>query len=234
MTDAAGSWVDATIAGFRAMGASRYADAATYWLGARAALASADAHDPWRAAGQTNAGAAYLLLRRHDEADAALAEAERIWMRLLNDIATADVTLPGRSSSFHFSLASRNLQAFQDVERGRYVRQCEAGLAITRFNRSLLDAEPTSGDALIPDLASVLSDAVGARAVELRLVRATDPASEPADALYADKAAELAARYAPAVETLADGRRRLEAAVALTVLIRPGLGLETADAVPRA
>lgn len=232
MMDTRDGWVDATIAGFRAMGASRHADAAVHWLGAHTALASAAPHDPWLATSQTNAGAAHLLLRQQHEADMAFAEAERSWIRLLDDVATADVALPGRSSSFHFRLASRNLEAFQDVERARHAQQCEAGLAITRFNRALAGARqvPCDTHSLIP----LLSDALGARAADLRLLGAVGPTSESDDTPYADKAEELTARYAPAAAALTDGRRRLEAAVALTVLIRPGLGFQAADDVAAA
>ncbi|MCC7252677.1 hypothetical protein [Hyphomicrobium sp.] len=220
--DAAHGWVDATLAGFRAMGASRHAEAAHHWLAAWDALAPTDMHDPRRAAGQTNAGVAYLLLQQAPEAEAMLAEAERGWMRVLGGIATANVPVPGRSSSFHFRLASRHLEAFQNAQRTRLARQCEAGLAIARFNRLVGSARPAAGDALVTTLAAQLADILGPRSAEVRLLRASAEAGE-AHSPYADKAVELTARRGLLTEPSADDWRHLEVAVQLTALLRPGL-----------
>lgn len=219
MTDETRDWPDATIAGFHAMGASRYAEAAKHWLAAREALASAPMHDPRRAASEANAGVAYILLRQQREAEAALADAARIWTDLLNTVEAADVTLAGRSSSFHFRLASQNLQAFQDAERRRHARQCDAGLAITHFNRLIASMGPEAGEATMPALHTLLADIFGPRSPEVRLL-----APDAADTPYADKAEALALRVAAPGEAVG-GLPSLALAVAFTVLLRPGLTL---------
>jgi hypothetical protein len=206
-------WCDETIAGFGAMGASRYADAAAHWLVARDEFRSVAANDALAAAAETNAGVAYLLLGRTREGDAALGAAERAWQRYLDGVATSDVALSGSSSSFHLRLASRNTGAFQNAVRRRIARQCEAGLAMARFNRLLVGRTPEVSDA--HEVASLLSDVLGPRSPEVRLLHASSH-----DSLYAEKAAELAAR--PDLSSAADDRRSVEIAVALTALLRPG------------
>lgn len=205
-------WRDETIAGFGAMGASRYADAAAHWLSARYGLRSFAANDALVVAAETNTGVAYLLLRRASEADEALGEAERAWQRCLDGVATWDVELSGSSSSFHLGLASRNTGAFQNAVRRRIARQCEAGLAMARFNRLLVGGAPAASDA--HKVASLLSDVLGPRTPEVRLLHASS-----CDSLYAEKAAELASR--PDFISAADDRLSVESAVALTVLLRP-------------
>jgi hypothetical protein len=229
--DATSGWADAALAGFRAMGASDYAAAAAHWLDARDALASADPHDPRRAAGQANAGAAHILLRQGLDAEAALADAEQRWMRLLSAIATADIVISGRSSAFHFTLASQNLQAFQNAQRRRLTRLCEAGLAITRFNRLLASAGPAASEAVVPSLVAQLSDILGSQSPEVRLLLVSSSETEQADSPYADKAAAFDMRHAPAAEVPADPWLRLEGAVALTALLRPGLHSGTSAAL---
>jgi hypothetical protein len=214
MTDTTSGWLEATIAGFRAMSASRHAAAARHWLAANDALHAATPHDPRRAASQANAGVAYILFARMDDADASLADAEQRWMRLLSHLASWDAPLRGQSSSFHFSLASRNLQAFQDAQRRRLARQCEAALAITRFNRLAAGNRPAADDAIVPALASLLSDVLGPNSPEVRLLRASEASP------YADKVAAHENRHPP---TPADDWQRLEMAAALTVLLQPGL-----------
>lgn len=219
-------WVDATTAGFRAMGSSHYREAAGHWLAARDALPDADPDDPRRAAGETNAGVALALLGEPGEADAALAAAERSWMRLLGRAGTSpDIPVKAGSSSFHFRLASENLAVFQDLHRMRIQRQCEAALAITRFNRLVASAGPARENAIVSTLASLLSDILGARSPEVRLLSAGPlPASETrtADSPYADKVAALDARLIRTAAFATDTWQLLEAAVPLTALLRPG------------
>lgn len=210
-------WCDETIAGFSAMGASRSADAAAHWLSARNGLRSFVANEALVAAAETNTGVAYLLLRRAGEAHEALGKADRAWQRCLDGIATADVELFGSSSSFHLSLASRNTGAFQNALRRRIARQCEAGLAITRFNRLLIGGTPAASDA--HEIASLLADVLGPRSPEVRLLHASS-----CDSLYAEKATELTLRSD--LTSTADERRSVASAVALTALLRPDLLVE--------
>lgn len=234
MGEAFNSWVRATIAGFRAVAASDTAKAAGHWLAARDALLQVAPNDPRWAAAQTNAGAAYALLHQRGDAETALADAERRWMHLLGTTATADVPVSGRSSAFHFRLASTNLEAFQGAQRLRFSRLCEAGLAITRFNRLLASTGASASAAVVPALASQLTDLLGPRAPEVRLLLSLPrPSSETpaADSIYADKVAALDARRGALSEPAADDLRPLEVAVALTALLPPGLLRNVEDAL---
>jgi hypothetical protein len=209
------------------MSASDIHKAARHWLDASHALLPSTRNNPLRAASQNNAGAAYVLLRQTLDAEAALADAERCWMQLLGAIATADIPISGRSSAFHFSLASQNIDAFQNAHRRRYSRLCEAGLAITRFNRLLASAEPSASAAVVPALASQLADLLGPQSPEVRLLLATpalSPETGAADSHYADKIAAFASRRAPMPSP--DDWQRLEVAVALTALLPPGLDIK--------
>lgn len=217
MREGADGWVSATLAGFRAMGASDTARAGRHWLAARDALSHPTSNDPLHAAGQTNAGAAHILLRQAGDAEATLADAERRWMQLLGSIATADVPIFGRSSAFHFSLASQNIEAFRNAQRRRLSRLCEAGLALTRFNRLLASATASASMAVVPALAERLSDLLGPRSPEVRLLLETPEA----DSHYSDKIAAFEPRSAAAMGPATDDWRRLEIAVFLTVLLPP-------------
>lgn len=225
MTDTGCEWAEKTIAGYRALGSSRHTEAAGHWLAAAALLSSAAAHDPRRAAAKTNLGVAHVLLGQVRKAEILLAGAELGWVGYARHVETADVPLAGRSSSFHFRLASRNLAAFQAIERRRLAHYCQAGLAITRFNRLLSSAGAVASAATSLTLASLLSDVLGPRSLEVRLLTASSqpPASktDPADSLYAEKAAELSVSCAAASWDETDGLKGLELAVQLTVLLRP-------------
>lgn len=235
MAGALTGWVQATTAGFRALGASDAAKAAGHWLAARDALIEAAAEDPRRAAGQTNAGAGFLLLGKRDNAERTLADAERRWMHLLAATTTGDVPVSGRSSAFHFRLASTNLAAFQNAQRLRLSRLCEAGLAIARFNRLLASDGASASAAVAPAVASQLTDLLGPRAPEVRLLLWTPgSASETpaAHTIYAEKVSALGARRTTVAEPAADAWQLLEVAVALTALLPPGLPSDAGDALP--
>lgn len=225
MTHTGCEWADETIAGYRALGSSRPAEAAGHWLSAAALLSSAAPDDPRCAAANTNTGVAHVLLGQMRKAEILLAGAELGWAAYARYIETADVPLAGRSSSFHFRLASRNLATFQSIERRRLARHCQAGLAITRFNRLLVGAGAAASAAAIPALASLLSDVLGPRALEVRLLAASSQPphnrTDPTDSLYAEKAAELSVSCAAASSEQTDGLKGLDLAVQLTVLLRP-------------
>lgn len=218
-------WIHTTIAGFVAMGRSQYAEAAGCWLTARDLVSGMPPSGARIAATQTNAGAALLILRRREDGERALAEAEQGWSSLRDAIATWDVPLSGRSSAFHFRLASRNVAALQDVERRRLARKCEAALAITRWNR--LQARASASLATAATLAPLLSDVLGPRSAELRLLEGSESHRRSAapDSPYAEKASELAATHDGRLASPEAPWRSLEVAVDLTVLLRPGLDL---------
>lgn len=228
MTENAHGWAVAMNAGFRAMGTSQYAEAARHWLSARSALGDASPGDPRKAATATNTGVAHLLLGETTEASAALATAEQCWMTLLGRVQSADVPIAVGSSSFHFRLAAENTEAFQSLQRRRLMRQCEAGLAITRFNRLAADSSPAAGEGVASTLASLLSDILGSYAPEVKLLRAsTQPRGEetaPANRPYAEKAVQLETRLREMPDrNRGDDWELIEGAVSCTALLRLGL-----------
>ena len=171
-TDLACKWVQSTVAGFLEMSRSRYPEAAGHWLRALDVLDRSRPRDPRLAASQTNAGVGYILLHRMTEADAILNEAEQTWMQILDSIDLLDVPVVSISSSFHFRLASKNLQGFVQARRGRYARLCEASLAIARFNRLFTTANPLPSEAVehrSTSLRTLLSDVLGPHSPEVRL-----------------------------------------------------------------
>jgi hypothetical protein len=89
---------------------------------------------------------------------------------------------------------------------------------MARFNRLLVGGTPAASDT--HKVASLLSDVLGPRSPEVRLLHASS-----CDSLYAEKAAELASR--PDLMCAADDRRSVGIAVALTALLRPGLLADT-------
>lgn len=218
-------WANLTIAGFRALGASRQENAAFHWLAARDALVGCDPLDPRRLASETNAGLAHAFIGQSHEADDALTCAESGWMHLLNDVTTADIPVRVGSSAFQFKLASENIEAFRDLHRTRASELCEAALAMTRFNRLVLTTDIGPGDALIAPLSALLRTALGAHAHEVSLLQAEASTADERDALssYAEKAAQLEARFARlAANWPVDTWQSLGHAVSFTALLHPG------------
>ena len=225
-TDLACRWVQSTVAGFRQMSRSRYPEAAGNWLRALDVLERTKTCDPRLAASQTNAGAGYILLHRMSEADAMLSEAEQTWMHVLDSIASLDVPLVSISSSFHFRLASKNLQGFAQARRRRYVRLCEASLAIARFNRLFTTANPLATEAVehrSTSLRTFLSDVLGPLSPEVRLLSSTaeSPHKEVLESLYGEKAGQFEHRRQTMSDALSDECLNLETSVALTALLSP-------------
>lgn len=220
MEEAANGWVQATVAGFRAMALSDAVTASDRWLAAREALSRTTSGDPLHAVSQTNAATAHVLLGQAGDAAATLAAAEQLWMKLLTTIATADIPIEGRSSAFHFGLAARNLDAFRNAQRRRFTRLCEAGLAMTRFNGLL--TRGGSPAAAVPALASQLAELLGPHSPEVRFLRAAASLPSEAHARYSHYAGEIGALYSSRALSAADDWRRLEVAVSLTTLLPPG------------
>ncbi len=221
MGEAANDWLSATRSGFYAAAVSDTETAARHWLAAHDALRTAAPDDPLRAAAETNAGAAHVLLRQRGRAERALAEAERLWLRILEAaITAADIPITGRSSAFHFRLASRSLEAFRDAQRQRLLRLSSAGLAMTRLNRHLARRDPSADT--VAAFASELAELLGPRSSEVRLLGETHVASSH----YANKIAAFDASRTPMSGIPSDGWPRLEMAVALTVLLAPGTGTD--------
>lgn len=218
------NWREAAVAGFQAMGASRHADAARHWLAADASLA-ARADDPGLVGpsclgvAHNNAGVGNLLLERFQEAETLLAEAEHCWRQAARDVTSRDVELAGRSSAFHFRLASHNLKSFEEAQRRRLLDRCEAGLTICRLNRLFASRQDRPGAETISALAGQLIGLVGARAPEARLLGPPSAHTQgSADLPYAE-IAELATRARPVTDWISG----LAAAVSLTALLRPSL-----------
>ena len=225
-TDLACKWVQSTVAGFLEMSRSRYPEAAGHWLRALDVLDRSRPRDPRLAASQTNAGAGYILLHRMTEADAILNEAEQTWMQILDSIDSLDVPVVSISSSFHFRLASKNLQGFVQARRGRYARLCEASLAIARFNRLFTTANPLPSEAVehrSTSLRTLLSDVLGPHSPEVRLLSSTaeSPHNEADELLYGEKVGQFERRRQTMSDALSDECLNLETSVALTALLSP-------------
>ena len=191
-TDLACKWVQSTVAGFLEMSRSRYPEAAGQLATRTRCSGSHKPCDPRLAASQTNAGVGYILLHRMTEADAILNEAEQTWMQILDSIDSLDVPVVSISSSFHFRLASKNLQGFAQARRRRYARLCEASLAIARFNRLFTTANPLPSEAVehrSTSLRTLLSDVLGPHSPEVRLLSSTAelPHNEADELLYGEK-----------------------------------------------
>lgn len=217
-------WEAETIAGFQAIGASRIQEAAGHWIRAADLLAVESPPDPRSGTARSNAGVAHLLLGQRRAADQAFQAAEQFWIDLAEGIPTLDVPLVGTSSSFHFRLASGNVTSFTEARRKRYARLCDAALAITRFNRLFTRTDLPSRAEIETGrqaLASLLADALGAQAPEIRLLTSTaDDDWAPA---YAEKIADFKARRPSMSEALSMDCHHLEVAFALTALFSPGL-----------
>lgn len=217
-------WEAETIAGFQAIGASRIQETAGHWIRAADLLAADSPPDPRSGAARSNAGVAHLLLSRRRAADQAFQAAEQFWIALAERIPSLDVPLVGTNSSFHFRLASGTVTSFTEARRKRYARLCDAALAITRFNRLFTCTAQPSGAEIESGrqaLASLLADALGAQAPEIRLL-AGSSAEDWAPA-YAEKIADFQARRPSMSEALSKDCHRLEMAFALTALFSPGL-----------
>jgi hypothetical protein len=230
MPETVNPWILKTISGLAAMGRSQHTEAARLWLSARDLVSDLPPGDATRLVGEANAGAALLLVRSGREAERMLAAAEQGWIDLYDEIRTWDVPMPGRSSAFHSRLAARNVDAFQNAERERIAKWCEACLAITRWNLRCASGEAPNSSSSAAILVALFSDVFGPRSPEVRLLEAAalHRLGPAADKPYADKAAELAALRAADLESSDAPWRRLVITANLLVLLRPGLGNEAA------
>jgi hypothetical protein len=214
-------WAGATIAGFRAMSACQWRDAAQAWLNSLE-MQNGSPEDPRRAAAQTNGASAYALLGLARDAERTFQIATQSWMRLLARLPDLDVPIVGTSSSFHFRLASQSLASFAEARRRRYAQLCESCLGITRFNALFADrSEPPAHAGLAAatrSLVLLLSDTLGRRSPEVRVLCDGDYASA-----YTEKVSEIENRGMSMAGSLSDGCQCLETAIALTALIAPAL-----------
>jgi hypothetical protein len=240
-------WATVTAAGFRDLASARLGKARRRWLLAHDTLSAAIPGsaavrgDPRVAASHSNIGAGFLLLGRTDQAKASLDAAELAWLETIGALATLDFPVVGRSSAFHFKLASRNVSAFQETRRKRYAELCDAALAVTRFNRLVADTAAPARHRMeqaARALAALLSNRFGPRAPDVVLLTGflaaapstTDGGLSP----YADKASEFETRRQSLFALLPEACGNLEAATALTALVVPGLGRPCFNAIPRA
>lgn len=217
-------WAESTAAGFGAVAQSQRSQAARHFLHARDALGETDAADARSAAAHSNAGVGLILLRRMSEALRALDAAEECWLDVAGTLRTVEIPVSGRSSAFHFRLAAQNLSAFEAAHRRRYEQLCEAGLAITRFNRLFACTTPPP-DGVVLDacaaLTALLSDAFGPRSPDVRLLAQAARGAETSEddrSAYSDKLAEIAAFETAPAAALPLVCRHLESAVAVTAL----------------
>lgn len=219
-------WAESTVAGFGAMARWQRSQAARHFLNARDELGEASDADARSAAAHSNAGVGFALLGRMPEALRAFDAAEQCWLDVAGTLRTVEIPVSGRSSAFHFRLAAQNISAFEAAHRRRYEQLCEAGLAITRFNR--LFACTTPPDEAVPEacatLTTLLSDALGPQSPGVRLLSQAArgmPASDDGRSAYSDKLAEIAALERVPAAALPPVCRHLEFAVAVTALFPP-------------
>jgi hypothetical protein len=233
------SWERHTAAGFRALSCGLWREAADEWLKSIDDVRSAESWDARRAAALNNSGVTCLLESRWAAAEDYFAKARQAWMQTEARIPELDVPVVGRSSVFHFRLATRHHNAFDANRRRRCAVLCKAASAITDFNAGLVARRAVARSASpcenMSPIVRALVDAFGPRCPELQLIRVDDnsvaePAEIPSargeetDALYGEKARrvfELKARSMAAA--LSADYRRLEMATNLTALLSPRL-----------
>jgi hypothetical protein len=231
-------WERHTSAGFRALSCRRWREAADEWLRSHDDVRTAETWDARQAAAMNNMGVACLLEARWAAAERYFDMAREAWAQARARIPQLEIPVTGRSSVFHFRLATRHHEAFADSRRRRCAALCTAASAITDFNagltrhaagRSSPSSEATSA------IVHALVDAFGPRCPELKLIGESDNSvagaadTTPADAaqtdaIYAEKALrahELQARSMAAA--FSADYRRLEMATNLTALLSPRL-----------
>ena len=219
------SWRDSTEHGFRDLSRARPKEAARRWLEADTALPSeASPFDPLRAAAQSNAGVARLLLGHDHEAAACFEAAEQSWRNAIAGIATLDVPMTGASSSFHFRLAAAAPETLIQARRDRYRRLCEAALAITQFNRGFVEHRKFSATEISErafELQPMLSEVFGTQSPEVRLLSACmeTPAISDVFAIYTDKLSAVSSHPQTFAAVLSNECAGIESAVALTALL---------------
>jgi hypothetical protein len=230
--DSTPKWALCTIEGFRQLSRSRYQEAAENWILSLDMLVRSATCDARLASSQTNSGVGYVMLQRMSEADSILNKAEESWERVRAAVASLEIPVVSTSSSFHFRLATKNLQTFADARRQRYARLCEASLVITRFNRFLAEANlDLNGDmeSCANLLKASLAEILGARSPEVRLLSNVSGSFATrsnllADLLaYAEKITEFECRRQTMTSAFSDECSNLEVAVGLTALLGPRL-----------
>jgi len=206
------------------MARARKRDAARSWLDAAAASRSEEDFDPIEAASRSNAGMAHSLLQNCTEAEHCLADAERAWRRVIDQIAFLEITIAGASSSFHFRLAANGPEALIETRRRRYRQVAEAALAMTRFNRLFADSKNPKSNIIAArarELKPILAEILGPASPETRLLSASSEpvAATSVYAIYADKLTDVSVRTQTFAAALSDRWARLETAITLTALM---------------
>lgn len=220
-------WIELTVRGFAELSRFRGLEAARQWLEADAALTEeTTAFAPLHAASRSNSGAAYILLEQRVAAERAFDEAECAWKNVIARVATLDVPMTGVSSSFHFRLAAATPDALIDARRDRYRHLVQAALAITRFNRRLLDVIFIESDAMsrsAHELRSTISDSLGYASAEAHLLAAMEEGrnGESLREIYAGKLSDITRRPTTLASSLSEDCKKIEHAVMLTALLTP-------------
>jgi hypothetical protein len=231
-------WEAHTSAGFRALSCRRWREVTDEWLKSFDAVRTAEKSDARLAAAMSNMGVACLLEARWTAAERYFDRAREAWARAEAHIPQLEIPVTGRSSAFHFRLATHHHEAFADSRRRRCAALCTAASAITDFNARLArQASGRSSPSSEPSSAIVhaVVDAFGPRCLELKLIGESDnsiartdeitpPDAAQTDAIYAEKALrarELQGRSMAAA--LSADYRRLEMATNLTALLSPRL-----------
>jgi hypothetical protein len=218
------NWIESTVCAFSEFARFEWLKAGALWIEADSALGcEKPSFAPLHAASRSNVGAANLIFGRRAVAERALDEADLAWQRIIAQIEALDVPITGASSSYHFRLATAAPEALIEARRDRYRRLAQGALAITRYNRSLLDAV-AAGSVTVrhPAIAlrQTISENLGYASPEARMLAALDGRcdSKAFRAIYADKLADIG-RAASLASSLSEDCKKLEHSVTLTALL---------------
>jgi hypothetical protein len=192
-------WARLTIAGFRHLSNGSDGQAAFAWLRAADFYAESRDDDPRYATAHNNAGVAYSLLGRNDDAQVEFDIAQRNWTHALATVPSLDVPIGSGSSSFHFRLVSTSLDAFANVHRRKYDARCRTSIAITKFNSASANAKQFSDEQIriqAQKLRSLTTDTYGQSSPESRLLSAIAERKQFLDAsLHRDKVARIEHKF---------------------------------------
>lgn len=215
------AWADATLDGFRFMAEQQSEAAASAWVAAYDLLDEQHHDDAITAVALSNAGVGSILLQRSAAAQAAFLASEDCWRAVAATLEMREPPIAATSSSFHFRLAARDIEAFSQLRRRRYVQLCQAGREIARFNSLQADDDANGLTARSGELRTCLAQAFGASCPEVAVLSEGDDEDATAGAALYDAKAKAFHRMIETAGTPLSFWTRLECAVRLAALLIP-------------
>jgi hypothetical protein len=161
-------WAKLTMLGLDALAEGRLQDAASLWRWAARMTKHAALSEPRRAAAQNNAGVAYLLSARTEEAMRAFGRARRHWGRAGLHL-TPQRFVPAPSTACDLPKTMEHDKASARLRQRRCVFLCKAAHRITMLNRCLAMGQVTS-KAHIDTLSAEITDAFGPHCAEVKIL----------------------------------------------------------------